>query len=86
MKIVARRIANCFDDNYKEEEEEKILPRNIDEIKNLDIFSTGLFNNYNHMLLIVKDVKLSLIWFKLTYNNIPIIIIPNKKIINYAKK
>lgn len=96
MKIMARRIAHCFDDDYKEEEKEKILPRNVDEIKDLDIFSAGLFNNYSHMLLTVKNGKFSLMWFKLkylekdkfklTYHNIPITIPDKNEIINYVKE
>ena len=74
---------------------EKIERRTIDEIKDLKLYSSTIFNKYVHLLLTVKDGVFNLMWFnivfvekdrfRLTYSVVPINIPTKDEIINYAR-
>ena len=94
LSFMARRIGHVFDETYVEEEQEEIKPRNIEEIKNLNIYSGGLFKDYHHILLTSKGGMFSVQWFKLeyvekdkfkmSYSNIPVIVPDSSEILEYA--
>lgn len=95
LAFMARRIGHVFDETYVEEEKEEIKPRNIEEIKNLNIYSGELFKDYHHILLTSKDGIFSVQWFKLeyveknkfkmTYSSIPVIVPDSSEILEYAR-
>ena len=51
------------EDNYKAAH----TPKPIDEIKDLKIYGSAIFNNYAQLLITSKDGKFNIKWFSLTY-------------------
>lgn len=69
MTKIARRIGHIDDPDYDEETEiyPNIEVRPLEEIKNLKLYGSALFDRYSHMLLTSKDGKFELKWFKLKF-------------------
>lgn len=91
---IKQELANSFrTDDKKLTEELKTRP--IEEIKDLKLYSSTIFNKYAYLLLTAKDGVFSLIWFnivfvekdrfRLTYSVVPINIPTKDEIINYAR-
>lgn len=91
---IEQELANLFrTDDKKLTEELKTRP--IEEIKDLKLYSSTIFNKYAHLLLTAKDGVFNLMWFnivfvekdkfRLTYSVVPINIPTKDEIINYAR-
>lgn len=96
MTKIARRIGHIDDPDYDESTDvyPSIEPRTIEEIKDLKLYGSALFDRYSHMLLTSKDGVFNLQWFKITfveknkfkmtYSNIPIIVPTIDDVISYT--
>lgn len=66
MGILSRKIVYLEHFDYDEKEDpSKVEKRSIDDIKNLKLYYGGLFNDYSHVMLTVKNGVFYINWFKI---------------------
>lgn len=66
MGILSRKIVYSGYSDYEETSDpEKVERRNIDEITDLKLYCSGLFNDFGHVIITVKNGCFSINWFKI---------------------